>query len=86
MEALDSLLVRVNQYIINPVLGFLVVLAVAYFLFGVVEYFLYTDNSTKREQGAKHILWGLIGLLIMVGFYGIIQILAGTIGQPVQHP
>ena len=86
MDRLDSLLLRVNEFIINPLIGFALVLAFAYFLWGVFEYFLYQDSDTERETGRKHIMWGLIGLLIMSGFWGIIQILAGTIGQPVAHP
>jgi len=83
---MDQLLTRINQYIINPVLGFLFVLAFAYFLWGVVEYFLHQDNEEARNQGKQHIIWGIIGIFIMVSFYGIIRILAGTIGTSVPYP
>lgn len=62
------------------------VLALAYFVFGVIEYFLYQNSDKEREQGQKHIMWGLIGLVIMTGFWGIIQILASTINVTVPHP
>lgn len=83
---LDSLLLKVNQYIINPILGFMFVLAFAYFLWGVFEYFLFNQSDTERETGKKHIMYGLIGLVIMTGFWGIVQILASTIGVSVSHP
>ena len=83
---MDAILAKVNFYIINPILGFMFTLAFAYFLFGVFEYFLYYTSDTHREQGGRHILYGLIGIFIMVAFWGIIQILAGTIGVSVSHP
>ena len=83
---MDQFLARINQYIINPFLGFLFILAFAYFLWGVVEYFLRADNEEARSQGKQHILWGLIGIVIMAGFYGIISLLAGTIGVSVPRP
>ncbi len=83
---MDALLLKVNQFIINPILGFMFVLAFAYFLWGVFEYFLYSQSELQRETGKKHIFYGLIGLLIMTGFWGIVQILASTIGVSVSKP
>ena len=83
---MEELLVKVNQYIINPVLGFLFIAAFAFFLWGVTEYFLQGDSVEARKTGKQHILWGIVGLLIMAGFWGIIQILANTIGVSVRQP
>jgi hypothetical protein len=83
---MDALLLKVNQYVLNPIIGFMFVLALAYFVFGVIEYFLYENSDAERETGKRHILWGLVGLVIMTGFWGIIQILASTLNVPVNHP
>lgn len=83
---MDAILLKINQYVLNPIIGFMFILALAYFVFGVIEYFLYQDSDKEREQGQRHIMWGLVGLVIMTGFYGIIQILASTIGVSVNHP
>ncbi len=86
MSSIDSLLLKINAVIINPALAFLFILAFAYFSWGVMEYFLYQDNETERKTGQKHIMYGLIGLVIMAGFWGIIEILSGTIGVSVPRP
>lgn len=83
---MDNILTRVNTYILNPLIEFMFVVAFAYFLWGVLQYFLYQDSEDSRKIGKNHILWGLVGLLIMTGFWGIIQIIAGTLGQSVPHP
>lgn len=83
---LENTLTRLNVYVINPALQFLFALAFAFFIWGVVEFFLYGDSDESRDRGKRNIIWGLVGLFIMSGFWGIIQILAGTINQPVTHP
>jgi hypothetical protein len=82
----DALLLKINQYVLNPIIGFMFVLALAYFAFGVIEYFLYQNSEAEREKGKQHIIWGLVGLVIMTGFWGIIQILASTLQVSVTHP
>lgn len=84
--ALDSLIGRVNQYIINPALGFLFVLACLYFLWGIIQFYLYQDSEDERETGKRHIIYGLIGLLIITGFFGIMQIIASTFNVPLTRP
>jgi hypothetical protein len=37
-------------------------------------------NEEGRSVGKKHMIWGIIGLLIMIGVYGILGILGGTFG------
>lgn len=83
---MDAILLKINQYVLNPIIGFMFILALAYFVFGVIEYFLYQNSDTERERGRRHIIWGLVGIVIMAGFYGIIQILASTLNVPVSHP
>ena len=55
--------------------------ALLVFAWGVVE-FLWglSSGSENKEQGKQHMLWGIIGLVIMVGAYAIIQLVLGTFG------
>ena len=38
------------------------------------------DNEEEREKGKKNMLWGIIGMTIMVGVFGIITIILNTFG------
>ena len=34
-------------------------------------------NEEKVEIGKKHMVWGIIGIFVMIGVYGILNILSG---------
>jgi hypothetical protein len=54
-------------------------LAVIYFLWGVFVYISNAESDEGRQKGGRHILWGLIGIVIMMGVYGILRIATGTV-------
>jgi len=66
---------KIISEIINPLITILMVLATVMFLWGVMQMITSSDNEEKRSQGKKHIMWGIVGLFIMVSVWGIIQIL-----------
>jgi len=76
---LESLIKVINEFILNPIIYFFFGLAVVYLLWGVVEFFLYSDNETKMKQSKSHMFWGLVGMFIMVSVYGIIRIIINTV-------
>lgn len=77
---LDDFLSRVSYFILNPIIGLLFALALMYFLWGVFVFVKNSDNDQDKEEGRQHMIWGLIGMLIMVGAYAIITIITGTFG------
>ncbi|MCX6787464.1 MAG: hypothetical protein NTY93_03020 [Candidatus Kaiserbacteria bacterium] len=78
MVILNSFLTRVIEQIINPLILLLATGAFVVFLWGVFEFIVKAGDATKREEGRKAILWGLIGLVIIFGAYGIINVVLGT--------
>ena len=66
--------------IINPILYFVFALGLLVFIFGIVE-FLYGLNAQTdaRDQGKKHMLWGLVGMLIIVVSYSIVWLVVDTV-------
>jgi len=79
-DSVDDLLFKLSAKIINPAIEFAFIIALVVFLWGVVEYIRGADNETKRKDGRQHILWGIVGFLIMFGVFGIMSILANTFG------
>lgn len=76
----DTLIRKFNTYLFNPLILLMVVLGVVYFLYGVFEYMRDSSSDDGREKGQRHMLWGLIGLSIMVGVFLIMRVILGTIG------
>lgn len=58
----------------------MIVLAVVYFLWGVVQFILGAESEEKRREGQMHMFYGIIGLFIMVSVFGIMSVICNTIG------
>jgi len=74
-----------NDFIMNLVIGcilspgvkLLIALAVVVFLWGVFNFIRASDDS-KKSEGKKLMLWGIIGLFVIVSIWGIVSILQNT--------
>ncbi len=75
----DQFILRLADVIINPLIRLLFAVALVVFLWGIIEYIRGAGSSDSREQGTRHIIWGLVGLFIMVSVYGIITLFKNTI-------
>ena len=80
MESLDSFIAKVQDQIINPIITLFMLAAFVLFAWGVVEFIAGADNQEKRSTGQKHMIWGLIGLVIMFGARVIVTILGNIVG------
>src|ERR1035437_8635376 len=76
-----TLMASVNKVIINPLIMFLFALAVVYFLFGLANYLLSPDNEEIRKSSKSHMLWGIIGMFIMISVFGIMTLILNTFGE-----
>jgi len=76
-----SVIGSINEVLINPLIILLFALATFYFLYGLVQYFIQTDNKNIREETNKKITYGLIGMFIMVAVYGILNTYLNTIDE-----
>lgn len=78
MAVLNQFLGKVVTQIVNPIILLLSASAFLVFLWGMFEFIANAGNDTKREQGKMAILWGIIGLAIIFGAYGLVNLAAGT--------
>lgn len=71
---------KLNTIIIYPTIALLSAVAFFVFLWGCAEYFMHATNDQARQQGVKHITYGIIGLVIMLSAWGLLEIATGTFG------
>ncbi|MDR3519577.1 MAG: hypothetical protein P4L63_01660 [Candidatus Pacebacteria bacterium] len=71
---------KVDTLIINPLILFLFALAVVYFLWGMLEFILNQANEEKKTSGKSHMLWGIVGITIMLGVWAIMGMVLSTLG------
>jgi hypothetical protein len=80
MPSVISLLNKINKAILNPFIVLLFSVALLVFLWGVFEYIRDAGNEKTKFGFKEKIMWGLIGMLIMVSVYGIIRLILTTFG------
>jgi hypothetical protein len=78
-SAVSGPLQKLVDVIVNPLIRLMFIIAFLVFLWGMVEFIRTADNESGRDKGKQHMLWGVVGMAIMVSATGIISILQGTI-------
>ena len=71
---------KINTLILNPIIALLFGLATCYFIYGVLQYIWNPDNEEARAQGSRSMMWGIVGMFIMVSVFGIMRAIISTIG------
>jgi len=69
-----------NQVILFPLIALLSAVAFLVFIVGCAQYFINATNDQARQQGLKHITFGIIGLVVMLSAFAILSIAANTFG------
>ncbi len=75
---ISSLLCKLSQ-LLNSVIPVLIALGVVYFVWGVVTYVISSDEEAKKT-GRNRIIYGLIGLAVIIAMWGLVGILTNTFG------
>lgn len=80
VENISDLLNLTGCIIRNALIPLLITLSVIVFIIGIIKYIAGADDSTKREEGRKFMLYGIIALFVMISIWGLVGILQGTFG------
>ena len=76
--------------ILNTIIPVIIVLGVVYFVWGVVQYVIASDEEAKKT-GRNRMIFGIIGLVVIVSMWGLVGIVTNTFGlngttSPVYNP
>ena len=75
---IGGILVTLVGYL-NYIVPALITIAVVYFIWGVITFMTSSDEEAKKN-GRTKIINGLIGLFVIVAFWGIIAVVKNTFG------
>ena len=75
---LESLMFRLQQ-LLNSVIPVLIALGVVYFVWGVVQYVI-GDSEEAKKKGRDRMIFGIIGLAVIIGLWGLVFIVTNTFG------
>ena len=67
--------------LLNTLIPLIFVIALIYFLWGIVQYLQTSGKDPKAHEVARsHMIYGIIALAVMATVFGLINWLAGTAG------
>jgi len=81
--AARGVIAKLNDAILYPLITLMMAVALILFLYGCFEFISNAGNDSAREKGKSHIVWGIVGMVVMVSAYTILNIAAGTFGLDV---
>jgi hypothetical protein len=86
MNAASNLVGKLVAYIIDPAI--LIIFAAGFFMFvwGLVQFLWKLDEGGDNTTGKQHMIWGIVGMLIMVSVYGIITLINDTFDLDFNNP
>ena len=78
-KSVDEIL---NQFknTLNTVIVIIFALATVVFGWGIVQYISAGGNDEKLKAGRQHMLWGIIGMAVMLAAWGLAKILINYLG------
>jgi len=80
MAAASDIMNRLVDLIINPLILLVFALGFFYFMWGMVVFLWNSREGEVSNEGKQHMIWGIVGMFIMVSVYGIITLITGTFG------
>lgn len=84
--SVDSFVRKVNISIINPIIWVLFAVAVLVFLYGVLQFLIGQASEEKKTVGKSHMIWGIVGIFIMLSVWTILGFLTRALGIDYVNP
>lgn len=76
---IEGVISKVKDVLLQ-VVSLLIVVGTIVFMWGIIRYVSAGDDETKVEEGRRLIIFGLIGLAVMVSVWGLVKLIADTFG------
>jgi len=80
MSPFQTFIGKVQEQILTPIITLLSLAAFLLFLWGIVEFIAGAEDEEKRRSGQQHMIWGIIGLVIIFGANAIVSLIKATVG------
>jgi hypothetical protein len=76
----QGLMDKIVDLIINPLILLIFSAGLVLFLWGLFKYMQGLEDSSARTTGRRHMLWGIIGMLIMISVKAILVLSLDAFG------
>ena len=86
MSTANNILNNFITYIINPAMLLLFACGFFVFMWGLVEFMWGLNQGEASNNGKSHMIWGVVGMVIMASVYSIIGIIDSTFSLNATNP
>ncbi|HWB34119.1 MAG TPA: hypothetical protein VG753_02280 [Candidatus Paceibacterota bacterium] len=81
LESANQFAACLTRVVINPIIALVFAAGLLIFVYGIVEFLMALNSEAgERDKGKRHMLYGILGMFIMVSAYAILNIVANTLG------
>ena len=71
----------ISLFLNQVVIPFIFAIALVVFIWGAFRYFvLGGDDPEKRKEGSKLMIYGIVGFVLMISVFGIVNLIANGLG------
>lgn len=82
----QQLLQNLWTYVVDPAMLLLFTAGFLVFIYGLTVFMWHLKDGHGHDEGVNHMMWGVIGMFIMVSVWGIINLIENTIGSDPRNP
>jgi len=78
MTAVNTLVNNISTFILKPLIFLMFGLATLVFIWGVQGFVGSADDAEARSKGAQQMIWGIVGMVIMISAVALVTIIGNT--------
>ncbi|PIP69141.1 hypothetical protein CO033_02150 [Candidatus Nomurabacteria bacterium CG_4_9_14_0_2_um_filter_32_10] len=78
LGSVEGIICKIGD-ILSVIIPILIVLGVVYFVWGVITYVI-SDDEEAKKKGKNRMIYGIIGLVVIVAMWGLVGIVDRTFG------
>jgi len=78
-QTIDNFITGTFATFLGNLVPIFITIGVLYFIWGVIMYVI-ADDEEAKSSGKNRMIWGLIGMFVIVSFWGLINVLQTTLG------
>ena len=79
ITAVNELVNNVSKFILIPLIYGMFGVAAVVFVWGVQNFVAKADDPEARSKGAQQMIWGILGMAIMIAAFALKNVIEGTV-------
>jgi hypothetical protein len=85
MVAAQNILDMIVATVLNPIAMLLFAWGFFQFIWGLFNFMRNLNVSSTKEEAQMHMIYGVVGMFVMVAVWGIVNLVANTLGLQQQR-